>query len=607
MSDKVGILLLEAGGLTKAQLDEAAEYVRQNGGSLSGALVALEMVTDAEIAAALSKRYRFPSIDLAQMTVDKAVLQRLPPASARKFNVMPVARKGPRLTLAMSDPTNLFAIDDARHRAGCTTVEIVVTSENVIREAIERHYGSETALVPLGGLGGNGGTGGSVFAAAPDESLNPEDLSGLDSLVALGADAMVEEELETDLEDDDSIDLAALNHSAADSSTVSLMNRLLVLAVQRGASDIHIEPYEKFFRVRIRVDGVLEEVVKLPNTARDPLLQRVKIMAKLDIAERRLPQGGRFKRTLRLEGRSRELDYRVSVLPTLRGEKAVLRLLDKSKLMLDMTRLGFEPASLERFEAAIAKPYGIVLVTGPTGSGKTNTLYSALTALNKKDTNIMTAEDPVEFELEGVNQVQIRESVGLNFASALREFLRQDPNVVLVGEIRDYETAEIAIKASLTGHLVLSTLHTNDAPSTVSRLVNMGIEPFLVGTAVNLIQAQRLVRRICTRCKRDVTDEVPKKALLETGFAPEEVESLRIHAGRGCDACRGTGFKGRVGLYEVMEVTDGIRDLVMVGATAVEIQKKALEEGMLTLRMSGLQKIRDGVTTIDEVLKETVL
>jgi type IV pilus assembly protein PilB len=609
MSERVGTLLVEAGRLTQAQVDEAAEHARQNGGSISSALVALEMVTDVEIGGVLSNKYRYPSVDLSRITVDKAVLSRLPADSARKFNVMPLARKGPRLTLAMSDPTNLFASDDARHRAGCTTVDIVVASENAILEAIERHYGSEKALVPVQGHRGNGGAGSraSLFGDATEELLNPEDLSGFEGLGDIGADAMVEEDVETDLDGDDAIDLAALNQSAEDSSTVSLMNRLLALSVQRGASDIHIEPYEKFFRVRLRVDGVLEEVVRLPNIQRDPLLQRIKIMARLNIAERRLPQGGRFKRKLHLEGRRRELDYRVSALPTMRGEKAVLRLLDKSKPMLDMTKLGFEPASLERFKTAVEKPYGIVLVTGPTGSGKTNTLYSALTALNKKDTNIMTAEDPVEFELEGVNQVQIREDVGLNFASALREFLRQDPNVVLVGEIRGYETAEIATKASLTGHLVLSTLHTNDAPSTVSRLVNMGIEPFLVGTAVNLIQAQRLVRRICTACKKDVTDEVPRELLVEIGFPPQDVGSLRIHEGRGCEACRNTGFKGRVGLYEVLEVTDAIRDLVMVGATSVEIQKKALDEGMLTLRMSGLQKIRDGVTTIDEVRRETVL
>jgi type IV pilus assembly protein PilB len=467
---------------------------------------------------------------------------------------------------------------------------------------IERHYGSEASLVPVGGAGGlvapRGGEAGGRLTAA--------DLQGLGGLASIGTDDLVEEDGEAEERDDDSIDLAALNQSGTDSSTIALMNRILVAAVQRGASDIHIEPYEKYFRVRIRVDGVLEEIATLPNVQRDPLIQRVKIMARLNIAERRLPQGGRFKRKIHLDGRSLELDYRVSVLPTLRGEKAVLRLLDRSKLMLDMTKLGFEPGSLERFKRAVARPYGIVLVTGPTGSGKTNTLYSALSSLNRKDTNIMTAEDPVEFELEGINQVQIREEVGLGFAQALREFLRQDPNVILVGEIRDYETAEIAVKASLTGHLVLSTLHTNDAPSTVSRLVNMGIEPYLVGTAVHLIQAQRLVRRICASCKADVTSEVPAEALVEIGFAPGEIDRLRIHRGRGCDACRGTGLRERVGLYEVMEVTDALRDLILVGATAVEIRRKALEEGMLTLRASGLQKIRDGVTTIDEVRRETV-
>jgi type IV pilus assembly protein PilB len=330
-------------------------------------------------------------------------------------------------------------------------------------------------------------------------------------------------------------------------------------------------------------------------------------MAKLDIAEKRLPQDGRIKIKMKVEDRSRDLDFRVSCLPTLWGEKIVMRLLDKSKLMLDMTKLGFEPHSLERFKGAIAKPYGIVLVTGPTGSGKTNTLYSALASLNKPDTNIMTAEDPVEFNLPGINQVQIRDNIGLNFAAVLRSFLRQDPNIILVGEIRDYETAEIAVKAALTGHLVLSTLHTNDAPSTVSRMVNMGIEPFLVGTAVNLIQAQRLVRRICAKCKFDDTTNVPTKTLADIGFTPDLIGTFQVMKGKGCATCNGTGYKGRVGLYEVMEITEGIRDLIMVGATAVEIKRKALEEGMLTLRMSGLEKIKNGVTTVEEVLRETVL
>jgi len=345
----------------------------------------------------------------------------------------------------------------------------------------------------------------------------------------------------------------------------------------------------------------------LPMELRDPLISRVKIMAKLDVGEKRLPQDGRIRIKMKVEARSRDLVFRVSVRPTLWGETVVLRLLDKTKLKLDMTRLGFEPPSLERFKNAIAKSYGIVLVTGPTGSGKTNTLYSAIASLNKPDTNIMTAEDPVEFNLPGINQVQIRDNIGLNFAAALRSFLRQDPNIILVGEIRDYETAEIAVKAALTGHLVLSTLHTNDAPSTVSRMVNMGIEPFLVGTAVNLIQAQRLVRRVCSKCKLDVSAEVPSKTLIDIGFTPDEVNDIKVMKGKGCATCNGTGYKGRVGLYEVMEITEGIRDLIMVGATAVEIKRKALEEGMLTLRQSGLEKIRNGVTTVEEVLRETVL
>jgi type IV pilus assembly protein PilB len=421
-------------------------------------------------------------------------------------------------------------------------------------------------------------------------------------------DSLAEEEgeVETVKTEDDEIDLGALAKSSEAAPVVKLSNVLLIDALKRGASDIHIEPYEKEFRVRFRIDGILYNVMVLPLKLKDPLTSRLKIMAKLDISEKRLPQDGRIKIRLKVEDRSRDMDFRVSTLPTLWGEKVVLRLLDKTKLMLDMTKLGFEPDSLERFKRAISKPYGIVLVTGPTGSGKTNTLYSAIASLNKPDTNIMTAEDPVEFNLPGINQVQIKDQIGLNFAAALRAFLRQDPNIILVGEIRDYETAEIAVKAALTGHLVLSTLHTNDAPSTVSRLVNMGIEPFLVGTAVNLIQAQRLIRRICSACKEELKD-VPSKTLIDVGFTPEMVGTFKLFKGRGCGACNGTGYKGRVGLYEVMEISEGIRDLIMVGATAVEIKRKALEEGMLTLRMSGLEKIKAGITTIEEVLRETVL
>jgi type IV pilus assembly protein PilB len=452
-----------------------------------------------------------------------------------------------------------------------------------------------------------GGNSPSLKDVMDSPGLTMDDMASVGlSEVDLDSMADAEADVETVKTEDDEIDLGNLAKSSEAAPVIKLSNVLLIDSLKRGASDIHIEPYEKEFRVRFRIDGVLYNVMALPMKLKDPLISRIKIMAKLDISEKRLPQDGRIKIKMKVEDRSRDLDFRVSSLPTLWGEKIVLRLLDRTKLMLDMTKLGFEADSLDRFKKAIAKPYGIVLVTGPTGSGKTNTLYSAIAALNKPDTNIMTAEDPVEFNLPGINQVQIRDNIGLNFAAALRSFLRQDPNIILVGEIRDYETAEIAVKAALTGHLVLSTLHTNDAPSTVSRLVNMGIEPFLVGTAVNLIQAQRLIRRVCNNCKGEVTD-IPSKTLIEVGFNPDQVGAFKLYKGRGCGVCNGTGYKGRVGLYEVMEISEGIRDLIMVGATAVEIKRKALEEGMLTLRQSGLEKIRAGITTIEEVLRETVL
>src|SRR5262245_46595297 len=390
-----------------------------------------------------------------------------------------------------------------------------------------------------------------------------------------------------------------------DAPVVRLTNVLLVDSLRRGASDIHVEPYEKDFRIRFRIDGVLYDVMHPPMKMRDALLSRLKIMSKLDISEKRLPQDGRIKIKVKVDNRSRELDFRVSTLPTLFGEKVVLRLLDKDKLMLDMTKLGFEPESLDKFKRTIANQYGMVLVTGPTGSGKTNTLYSALQALNVDGTNIMTAEDPVEFNLHGINQVQMKEQIGLNFAAALRSFLRQDPNIILVGEIRDFETAEIAVKAALTGHLVLSTLHTNDAPSTINRLMNMGIEPFLVATSVNLICAQRLVRRICKDCKEEV--HVPAQALADAGLPIDEARKAKIYKGRGCANCNNTGYRGRVGLFEVMEITDEVRELILSGASAIELRRKAIEEGMISLRASGRQKLKEGHTTIEEVVRETVL
>ncbi len=610
MPVKLGELLLKENMVTPQQLQEALSHQKMSGGKLGKAFVALGYVRDEEITSLLSRQYGVPSINLEHFEVDPAIIKIIPAETARKYQILPLSRSGATLTIAMADPTNVFAMDDIKFMTGYN-VEPVVASEISLDEAIEKYYGSSRSLQLRGDGGGSHapmGLGGmpSLKDVIDGPALTLDDMASV-GLSEYDLDAMGDEEadVETVRTEEDEIDLGALAKSSEAAPVIKLTNVLLIDSLKRGASDIHIEPYEKEFRVRFRIDGVLYNVMALPMKLRDPLISRIKIMAKLDISEKRLPQDGRIKIKMKVEDRSRDLDFRVSCLPTLWGEKIVMRLLDKSKLMLDMTKLGFEQGSLDRFQTAISKPYGIVLVTGPTGSGKTNTLYSAIAALNKPDTNIMTAEDPVEFNLPGINQVNIREAIGLNFAAALRSFLRQDPNIILVGEIRDYETAEIAVKASLTGHLVLSTLHTNDAPSTISRLVNMGIEPFLVGTAVNLIQAQRLIRRVCLNCKAELND-VPAKSLIDIGFAPEAVGTFKLWKGRGCGVCNGTGYKGRLGLYEVMEISEGIRDLIMVGATAVEIKRKALEEGMLTLRMSGLEKIKNGVTTIEEVLRETV-
>ena len=616
MPVKLGELLLKENMVTPQQLQEALSYQKRNGGKLGKSFVTLGYVRDEEITSLLSRQYGVPSINLEHFEVDPGIIKIIPAETARKYQILPLSRSGATLTIAMADPTNVFAMDDIKFMTGYN-VEPVVASESSLEEAIEKYYGSTRSLqlkqdgsgqqqqqMHSGGLSQNAP---SLKEVIDGPGLTFDDMASV-GLSEVDLDAMGDEEadVETVKAEEDEIDLGALAKSSEAAPVIKLSNILLIDSLKRGASDIHIEPYEKEFRVRFRIDGILYNVMALPMKLRDPLISRIKIMAKLDISEKRLPQDGRIKIRLKVEDRSRDMDFRVSCLPTLWGEKIVLRLLDKSKLMLDMTKLGFEQASLERFQRAIAKPYGIVLVTGPTGSGKTNTLYSALASLNKPDINIITAEDPVEFNLAGINQVQIREAIGLTFAAALRSFLRQDPNIILVGEIRDYETAEIAVKAALTGHLVLSTLHTNDAPSTVSRLVNMGIEPFLVGTAVNLIQAQRLIRRVCSNCKVEVTD-VPSQTLLDVGFKPAEVGTFKLYKGRGCGICNGTGYKGRVGLYEVMEISEGIREVIMMGGTAVEIKRKAIEEGMLTLRLSGLEKIRQGITTIEEVLRETVL
>jgi type IV pilus assembly protein PilB len=579
MSAKLGETLLKDNLITPQQLKEALDYQRINGGRLASTLVKLGMLSDEEVTAVLSRQYGVPSVNLDLFEVDPAAVALVPQETADRYSVLPLSRVGATLTLAMVDPTNVFAIDDIKFMTGLS-VEPVVVSETAFQFAIKKYYGTSREME----------------LARVMEDLVAESTSTPDY-----GEEFDQFEVETTEEE---IDLENLERMSEDAPVVKLVNVIMVDALRRGASDIHIEPYEKEFRVRFRMDGVLYNIMNPPMKMRDALTSRMKIMARLDIAEKRLPQDGRIKIRVRLDGRSRELDFRVSTLPTIFGEKLVLRLLDKENLRLDMTQLGFEAQSLDKFKRNIIKPYGMVLVTGPTGSGKTSTLYSALQSLNTSETNIMTAEDPVEFNLQGINQVQMKESIGLNFAAALRSFLRQDPNIILVGEIRDFETAEIAVKAALTGHMVLSTLHTNDAPSTISRLMNMGIEPFLVATSVNLIQAQRLIRRVCKDCKAEV--HTPNEAMIDVGFPASELKEVRTFKGAGCAACNGTGYKGRVGLYEVMEITEDLRELILVGASGLELRRKAIEEGMLTLRQSGLEKIRQGVTTIEEVVRETV-
>ena len=599
MSAKLGEILVRENLLSAQQLREALDYQRSHGGRLGFNLVKMGLVSDDMITAVLSRQYGVPSVNLELFDIEASVIRLIPQEVAQKYSVLPLSRVGASLTLAMVDPTNVFAMDDIKFMTGLN-IEPVVVSEASVQEAIAKYYGSSREIelatmgepeVEVSGMGKNGNGNGGITHA---------DLVSLDSL---DFDTEAAEGLEV-IEDNEEIDLSTLSRMSEDAPVVRLVNVLMVDALRRGASDIHIEPYEKELRIRFRIDGVLYDVMHPPLKMRDAIISRLKIMSKLDISEKRLPQDGRIKIKVKVDSRSRELDFRVSTLPTLFGEKVVLRLLDKENLMLDMTKLGFEPESLVKFQRNISRPYGMVLVTGPTGSGKTNTLYSALQSLNTPETNIMTAEDPVEFNLMGINQVQMKEQIGLNFAAALRSFLRQDPNIILVGEIRDFETAEIAIKAALTGHLVLSTLHTNDAPSTISRLMNMGIEPFLVATSVNLIQAQRLIRRICKDCKKE--QQTPAEALIEIGFSAEEAKQMKTYKGRGCQTCNNTGYKGRVGLYEVMDVTDEIRELILIGASALELRKKAIEDGMITLRESGLQKIRNGITTVEEVVRETV-
>ncbi|MFQ5901915.1 MAG: type IV-A pilus assembly ATPase PilB [Thermodesulfobacteriota bacterium] len=560
--ERLGDLLLKNNLITQEQLKKALEEQNKEGGKLGSNLIKLGFIEEKDLINFLSKQYGVPAVELTGMEIEPELSRLIPEDVAHKYLLIPLKRNGSTLSVAMADPSNIFAIDDLKFLTGYN-IEPQVASETFIKEAIDKYYDASATLADV--------------------------MAGLD---------------DTDLEivqDQEDVDVADLKRATEDAPVVKLVNLILTNAIKKGASDIHVEPYERFFRVRERVDGVLQEQMKPPLRLKNALVSRLKIMSQLDIAERRLPQDGRIKLKL---GKDKEVDFRVSVLPTLFGEKVVLRLLDKSNLQLDMTKLGFEEKALNDFMDAIHKPWGMVLVTGPTGSGKTTSLYSALTELNKVSDNISTAEDPVEYNLPGINQVQMHEEIGLNFAASLRSFLRQDPDIIMVGEIRDYETGEIAVKAALTGHMVLSTLHTNDAPSTVNRLLNMGIEPFLIASSTNLILAQRLARKICEECKIEL--KIPQKALIDIGVHPDKISTFKSYKGEGCGTCNKTGYKGRIALYEVMPIKEEMKELILNGASASEIKREAIRLGMKTLRQSGITKMEEGVTTIEEVLRVTM-
>ena len=565
-NERIGEILVRESIISTDQLKEAKADQHRSGKRLAYSLAKLGILGEKELTDFLAKQYGVPSIGLAEFEIDPQVIELIPKEVAIKHTVLPVQKAGSTLIVAMNDPSNIYAIDDLKFLTGLN-IEPVVTTDAAIEEAIIRYYQQPEQLESY------------------DEVIGDLDFEDID----FGDD--VDEEF-------DAVDSQA---EAEQAPVVKLCNLILLNAISKGASDIHIEPYEKSYRVRYRIDGVLHKEMTPPNKLKNAITSRIKIMAQLDIAERRLPQDGRIK--LRI-GKNREMDFRVSTLPTLYGEKIVLRLLDRDKLELDMTKLGFEQEPLDKFKECIHRPYGMCLVTGPTGSGKTTTLYSALSELNSEAVNISTSEDPVEYNLAGINQVQMHDDIGLNFAASLRSFLRQDPDIIMVGEIRDFETAEIAVKAALTGHLVLSTLHTNDAPSTINRLLNMGIEPFLVTASVNMIVAQRLARKICAACPVP-DDQANVQVLQEAGMKAAEAKVCEPKKGDGCRACGDTGYKGRVALYEVMVLNDQLKDLVLQGATTAEIKSEAIRMGMATLRRSGLNKIAEGVTTVDEILRVT--
>lgn len=571
---KLGELLLRSQIVTGAQLEAARNEQRKTGGRLSGQLTKLGYVREQDMTNFLSRQFGVPSVHLDEVQeIGEDLLKLIPRDKAVKHSCLPINRVGQTLVVAMSDPTDMFAIDDLKFMTGYN-IEVVVAGEQAILGAIDRFYAKKAS------------------PNAQNEGADDFDFGG-------GIDEFDLDDVEFG-DEEESVNAVDLQNMAEEAPVVRLVNAILVDAIRNNASDIHLEPYEKSMRVRFRIDGVLKEVMRPPLKLRNAIVSRIKIMSNLDIAERRLPQDGRIKLKL---GHGREMDFRVSVLPCLFGEKVVMRLLDKSNLQLDMTKLGFEPRALTDFKEAIHRPYGMVLVTGPTGSGKTTTLYSALSELNTVMENISTAEDPVEFNLMGINQVQMHDAIGLNFAAALRSFLRQDPDIIMVGEIRDFETAEIAVKSALTGHMVLSTLHTNDAPSTISRLLNMGIEPFLVTSSVNLILAQRLARKLCPFCRKQAV--VDAETLRNAQVPEDKIATAQVYEpGAGCDKCN-NGFKGRIALYEVMVFGEELRNAVLQGWSTAELKAEAIRLGMQTLRMAGINKVLEGTTSLTEVCRVT--
>jgi type IV pilus assembly protein PilB len=562
-AERIGEMLIREKLITREQLEQGLAESRANGMRIGYSLVKLGFLSEQDLALALSRQHGFSAVDIERVKLDPKLIKLLPADIALKHLVLPLRRVGRTLTVAMSDPTDIGAIDDVKFITRFD-VEPVIAGEFALRKILEREYDSA------------------------DDRIN-------DLLKQFDQNS----EIEILEDEEEELSIGALQASVDEAPVVKLINGILNDAVSRGASDVHFECYEKDVRVRYRIDGVLSEIMRPPTKMKAALISRFKILSDLNIAERRLPQDGRIK--LRIG--KRIIDFRVSSLPTLFGEKIVLRILDKGNLTLDLEKFGMEPKAQKDFMHAIMNPYGMVLVTGPTGSGKTTTLYSALSKINTNEVNIMTAEDPVEYNLHGINQVQVRTDIGMTFSAALRAFLRQDPNIIMVGEIRDIDTGSIAIKAALTGHLVLSTLHTNDAPSTITRMVDMGIEPFNVASAVNLITAQRLVRRICATCKEAVTYE--DEYLDAAGITEQEREEITFYRGAGCDQCGDSGYRGRQGLYEVMAMSPTLRRLILQSASTAELTAQAVSEGMLTLRMDGMVKIRRGITTLEEVVKET--